>query len=109
MSSNSHAGLRPPNEIEDCLGTPAELERAMSNGVSSSSNGCGRFRNASMASAVTVVGAADGIDDASDFIKTLADLSGQRLPGSAGPSERRFRDYRSYDAAPAKHLGQGDG
>ena len=30
---------------------PAELERAMSNGVSSSSNGCGRFRNASMASA----------------------------------------------------------
>ena len=29
---------------------PAELERAMSNGVSPSSSGCGRFRNASIAS-----------------------------------------------------------
>ena len=58
---------------------------------------------------VSVVGATDGIDDASQLIEPFAELPGEHFPRFAHPSECRLRNHGSYHTIPAEHLGQGDG
>ena len=56
-----------------------------------------------------MVGAADGVDDPPDLVKSLAHLARQRLPVRPRPAQRRLRDQPADDVRHADHLAQGSG